>query len=243
MDFQELVKYRRSSRWMFTNKPIPNSELIKILEAARFAPTPHNSQPFEIVVVKDKKVIKDISEVGFRLNEKYVNEHFYWVRHSEKELEEKKDGVHINTLPKFVMDLKDNAELINSDDFWQKAMGLWSLLVQNSAVLLLILYNKERPGVGPLKHLWGIISIGGVMQNIWLAANDLGISAQLISGQLMNSDSVNKIKRILKIPDKKYRLMLMFRLGYEKKFGKYGTVHRRELKDFVHLNHFGNKFI
>ncbi|MHA1301078.1 MAG: nitroreductase family protein, partial [Candidatus Helarchaeota archaeon] len=40
MDFQELVKYRRSSRWMFTNKPIPNSELIKILEAARFAPTP-----------------------------------------------------------------------------------------------------------------------------------------------------------------------------------------------------------
>ncbi|MHA1380101.1 MAG: nitroreductase family protein [Candidatus Helarchaeota archaeon] len=182
MDFQDLVKFRRSSRWIFTNKTIPDSEMKKILEAARFAPTPHNSQPFEIIVVKDKDIIKQLSEIGFRLNEKYVNEHFYWVRTSYKELEEKRDGIYVDVLPKFVMDLKDNAELINSDEYWKKAMGLWSILVQNSAALLIILYDKERPGVGPLKHLWGIITIGGVMQNIWLAANDIGISAQLISG-------------------------------------------------------------
>ena len=52
MEFEELVKFRRSSRWMFSKKPIPDFELKKILEAARFAPTPHNSQPFEIIVVK-----------------------------------------------------------------------------------------------------------------------------------------------------------------------------------------------
>ena len=242
MDFEELVKLRRSSRWMFKNKQIPDSDLKKIFEAARFAPTPHNSQAFEIILVKDKNVIKQISEVGFRLNEKYVNEHFYWVRYSDKELEEKRDGVPIDALPKFVMDLKDNSELIKSDEFWEKAMSLWSLLLQNSSVLLFILYNKSRPGVGPLKHLWGIITIGGIMQNIWLAANNLGISVHLISGQLMVPESVKKMKKILKIPDKNYRIMIIFRLGYEKKLGRYGTKYRREIRDFVHLNQFGTKF-
>ena len=61
MDFQELVKLRRSSRWLFsTKKQISDEDLITILEAARHAPTPHNRQPFEIIVVKDRKIISAI---------------------------------------------------------------------------------------------------------------------------------------------------------------------------------------
>ena len=84
---------------MFSKKPIPDSELKKILEAARFAPTPHNSQPFEIIVVKDEEIKKQLSEVGFRLDKKEVDEHFYWVRHTIEELETKKDGVYVDVLP------------------------------------------------------------------------------------------------------------------------------------------------
>ncbi|MFX0141574.1 MAG: nitroreductase family protein [Candidatus Hodarchaeota archaeon] len=242
MDFQDLVSYRRSSRWVYSNKQISEENLRKILEAARYAPTPHNSQPFEIIVVKDRGVIKQISEVGFKLTKKEVDEHFYWVRHSQEELELKKDGVLGDVLPKFVMDLKDDSKLINDDEFWKKAMELYSILIQNSAILLFVLYNRKRPGVGPLKHLWGILSIGGVMQNIWLAANNLGISVQLVSGQLMNPESINKIREILNFPKEDYRLMLIFRLGYEGKFGKYGTKTRKELSDFVHLDRFANKY-
>ncbi|MHA1276070.1 MAG: nitroreductase family protein [Candidatus Helarchaeota archaeon] len=242
MDFQELVKLRRSSRWVFSQKAIPNEALRKILEAARYAPTPHNSQPFEIIIVKDKSVIKEISEVGFRLDKKAVDGHFYWTRFSQGELEAKKDGVFADVLPKFVLDLKDNPELIDDDSFWKKSMELYAILIQNSAALLFILYNRSLPGVGPLAHLWGIISIGAVMQNIWLAANDLGVSVQLVSGQLMNPNSADKIRAILHIPKNQYRLMLIMRLGYEGKFGKYGTSIRRDLKDFVHLNWFSNPF-
>ena len=243
MEFEELVKFRRSSRWMFSKKSIPDSELKKILEAARFAPTPHNSQPFEIIVVKDEEVKRQLSEVGFRLDKKEVDEHFYWVRHTIEELETKKDGVYVDVLPKFVMDLQNNPKLVEDDEFWRKSMHLYSALIQNSQVLLFILYNQKRPGVGSLKHLWGIMSIGGVMQNIWLAANNLGISAQLVSGQLMNIESVRKIRKILHIPEKDYRLLLIFRLGYERKFGKSGTKYRRELSDFVRLDQFSNKFL
>ncbi|MHA1380102.1 MAG: hypothetical protein ACTSRG_17150 [Candidatus Helarchaeota archaeon] len=58
----------------------------------------------------------------------------------------------------------------------------------------------------------------------------------------MNPESVEKIKIILNIPKRRYRVMLIFRLGYEKKFGKYGTKYRRKISDFAHLNKFGNKF-
>lgn len=242
MDFQELVKYRRSSRWIYSKRPILDDDLRTILDAARFAPTPHNSQPFEIIVVKDQEIINQISQVGFRLDEKTVGEHFHWTRFTKEEHESKKDGVQIDVVPKFVLDLKDNPDLINDDDFWKKSMGLYSILVNNSACLLFVLYKQGLPGVGPLKHVWGILSVGAVMQNIWLAANDLGISVQLISGQMMIPESVKRIRDILNIPEKGYRLMLIFRLGYEGKFGKYGTKIRRDLSDFVHLDRFSNKF-
>ncbi|MHC1590516.1 MAG: nitroreductase family protein [Candidatus Helarchaeales archaeon] len=153
MDFQELVKYRRSSRWLYNNKPISDEDLRKILEAARFAPTPHNSQPFEIIVVKDRKVIKQLSEIGFRLDKAAVEGHFYWTRFSDEELQEKKTGVQLEVLPKFVLDLKKNPELIDDDKFWERAMNLYSMFVQSSACLLFILYNRTLPGVGPLHHL------------------------------------------------------------------------------------------
>ncbi|MHA1144353.1 MAG: nitroreductase family protein [Candidatus Helarchaeota archaeon] len=242
MDFQELVKYRRSSRYLYTQKPIPDAHLRKIFEAARYAPTPHNSQPFEIIVVKDKDVIKQLSEVGFRLDKKAVDGHFYWTRFSDEELENKRTGVQVDVLPKFILDLKENPSLVDDDVFWDRAMKLYSYFVQNCSCLLFVLYDKSLRGVGPLHHVWGILSIGAVMQNIWLAANDLGISAELISGQLMVPESVQQILQILDIPKDKYRLMLIFRLGYEKKFGTWGTNIRRELKDFVHLDRFSNPF-
>ncbi|TFF89176.1 MAG: nitroreductase family protein [Promethearchaeota archaeon] len=242
MDFEKLVKFRRSSRWLFIDKEIPNSDIKKILDAARFAPTPHNSQPFEIIVIKDKDVIKDISEVGFRLDKKGVEGHFYWTRFTSEEHQSKKDGVQIEVLPKFVLDLKDDPKLIDDDYYWKKAMKLYSFLIQNCSHLLFVLYNKKMPGVGPLHHLWGIISIGAVIQNLWLAANNLGISVHLVSGQLMNPDSVKQLSKILSIPSG-YKIMSILRLGYESgSFGKYGTRIRKELSDFVHLNKFSNKF-
>jgi len=55
--FLTLVKTRRSIRSFKTN-PIPDEYVEKILEAARWAPSGANSQPWEFIVVKDK-YIKD----------------------------------------------------------------------------------------------------------------------------------------------------------------------------------------
>jgi nitroreductase len=59
--FLELVKNRRSIR-QFKSDPIPDEYIDKIIEAARWAPSGFNLQPWEFVVVKDKKLKGDIAQ-------------------------------------------------------------------------------------------------------------------------------------------------------------------------------------
>jgi len=121
LDFEKLVKLRRSSKWLFNNKKINSEDLKRILEAARYAPTPYNSQPFEINVVNDKNIIKQISKFCFKLDKKTVDGHFYWTRFSMEELKSKRTDVQIDVLPKFILDLKNNPELIDNENFRKKA--------------------------------------------------------------------------------------------------------------------------
>ena len=53
--FLELVKARRTIR-RFKPDPIPDEYVDKIIEAARWAPSGFNMQPWEFVVIRDKKL-------------------------------------------------------------------------------------------------------------------------------------------------------------------------------------------
>jgi len=63
MENLELLKFRRSIR-LFRDKQISRADLEKLIDAARFAPTARNVQPWEFVVVTDKHKLKDLSELG-----------------------------------------------------------------------------------------------------------------------------------------------------------------------------------
>ncbi|MFH1190821.1 MAG: nitroreductase family protein [Candidatus Omnitrophota bacterium] len=62
-NFLKFLKIRRSVR-VFDNKGISRGQLEKIVDAARFAPTARNLQPWEFVVVTDKSVLSRIAEVA-----------------------------------------------------------------------------------------------------------------------------------------------------------------------------------
>ncbi|MFC1971321.1 nitroreductase family protein [Chloroflexota bacterium] len=61
-DFLELVKNRRSIR-RFKPDPIPDDSVDKIIEAARWAPSGFNSQPWEFVVLKNQELKDRIVEL------------------------------------------------------------------------------------------------------------------------------------------------------------------------------------
>jgi nitroreductase len=63
MDAIELIKTRRSVR-EYSEKPISRDCLEMIVDAARFAPTARNVQPWEFVVVTEKEALRKIAEIA-----------------------------------------------------------------------------------------------------------------------------------------------------------------------------------
>jgi nitroreductase len=57
VDILEFIKSRRSIR-KFLDQPVDNEHLTKILEAARWAPSAGNCQPWRFIVVTERKKIR-----------------------------------------------------------------------------------------------------------------------------------------------------------------------------------------
>ena len=63
MDILDLIKERRSVR-SYKSDPIPQKSLDKILEAARFAPSARNSQPWKFILVSDSEKKKELAKAA-----------------------------------------------------------------------------------------------------------------------------------------------------------------------------------
>ncbi len=70
-DFLELARKRRSIR-KFKSDPVPDEYIDKIIEAARWAPSGGNSQPWEFIVIR-KKELKD--QIAESVKDQYVITH------------------------------------------------------------------------------------------------------------------------------------------------------------------------
>lgn len=57
MDILKLIRKRRTIR-KYKNKKIPRKILNKIIESAKWAPSPHNSQPWEFIIIKNVRTKK-----------------------------------------------------------------------------------------------------------------------------------------------------------------------------------------
>jgi nitroreductase len=62
-EFLEFLKGRRSIR-SFRNEDIKDAHLKMILEAARWTPSASNRQPWQFIVIKDKRILEKISELA-----------------------------------------------------------------------------------------------------------------------------------------------------------------------------------
>lgn len=62
MEFLDLVKSRYSVR-AYKNEPVEMEKLEKILEAARFAPTAVNYQPFKLIVINTEGREKELKRI------------------------------------------------------------------------------------------------------------------------------------------------------------------------------------
>lgn len=61
MEFDEVIKKRRSIR-RYKDTPVPREKILKMLEAARVAPSASNREPWHFIVVEDKETIKKLAK-------------------------------------------------------------------------------------------------------------------------------------------------------------------------------------
>src|SRR3989304_343019 len=64
-DYEQLMATLRNRRSIRRLKPDPVDDdlLVKLVDAARWAPSGNNSQPWEFVIIKDPQVIEQVGQI------------------------------------------------------------------------------------------------------------------------------------------------------------------------------------
>jgi len=235
-DLLKIIKERKSSRSLFDpNREISKEHLKKIFEAGTWSPTAHNMQNFEIVAITDKKILKEIGSIKFEMSDIFVRENYEQLSFSEEELKKKKTGIMGTMFPEFMR----NPETFKNITPEQRRNLILGKAIETSSALLVVIYDPSKRAPASENDFLGAISLGCLMENIWLMANSLGIGVHIVSS-LSAEEAEKQVKKILSIPDN-LKIAFSCRLGYPLHSDtKYVRV-RRDIGDFTHLNKFSNK--
>ena len=233
----KIIQDRHSSRVPFDRGHGPSKDdLMQILEAARWGPTAHNMQNFEIIVVDDNKQLVELGNIESKISETFLRENYQQLSFSEEELLQKKVGILGTMFP----------PSWRTPDDWGKVAresepSSLDQTIKGSPMILIVIYDARKRAPASENDVLGFISLGCIMENMWLMAQELGISVQIMSvfgGNTVEQD----VKKILEIPDY-MRIAYAVRLGYPiSKPSKFLRV-RRDIDGFAHYNRLGNKGI
>jgi len=190
-------------------------------------------QNFEIIVVDDEKLLESILNIKRPISETFIRENYQQLSFSEEELIRKKTGL-LGTMfppswinPDFKLDITDEKE----DLFIQRPFT-------NCSMMLIVVYDPGKRAPASEGDFLGNISLGCVMENMWLMANSLGISFHIVSS--LSSGPVEKeVKSILHIPQN-LNIAFPCRLGYPVSEPVKHLRVRRNIKDFTYFNKYGS---
>ena len=234
-DILELMRERHSARAPYDpQRKLTKQQLAAILEAASWAPTAHNMQNFEVLVIDDPVCLQTIAAVKTKTHAVFLRENFEQLSFSEEELRRKKTGIIASRFPP--------AWRTPGADFDAVAAAAepepLSHSMQGCPCLLLVLYDARKRAPASEGDVLGFLSLGCVMENMWLAAEFLGVGLQILS--VFSSEPVEReMRRILDFPSY-LKIAYACRLGYPAAAHDYLRV-RRDVNDFTHRNRYGGK--
>ena len=110
-DLLDIMWQRHTCRAPFDPKrAIRESDMQCILDAARWAPTAHNMQNFEIIAVDDKQCLAAISAIQLPPAETFIRESHHPLSMSEAESLRSKTGLSASMLPESWQEAEWDAE-------------------------------------------------------------------------------------------------------------------------------------
>ena len=233
-ELSKIIQERHSARVPFDpNRPVSKESLEKILDAAKWTPTAHNMQNFDIIVVDDKSVIEKVGSIRSKISEEFLRENYEQLSFSKEELMRKKTGILGSMFPPEWVDPAKISEAV------KKATPMpLTQSIRGSPMLLLVIYDSRKRAPASHGDILGFMSLGCLMENMWLIAQSLGIDLQILSA--FSAPPVEaEIKKLVGIPEH-MKIAFTCRLGYPTGASKYFRV-RRNIEDFTHHNQYGNR--
>jgi len=233
-DLMTIIQQRYSERETFdSDRQVTTSDVKKILEASRWAPTSHNMQNFEIMVVDDEPVLKRLGNLSASPSPEFIRENFEQLSMTEEELARKKVGLLATQFPPA---WRDKAQLETA--IKERPSLNLGMLINGAPTILILLYDTRRRAPASPGDLLGAVSLGCVAENMWLMAQSLNIGFQVLS--MFGSPVQKVVKKILGIPDH-MAVLFAIRLGYPFTRSEALRV-RREIDTFAHRNDYGTMY-
>ncbi|MFC2012411.1 nitroreductase family protein [Chloroflexota bacterium] len=205
-NFFELVKKRRNIR-QFKPDPVPDEYIEKIIDAARWAMSGGNGQPWEFIVVKNGETKNKIVEFYFE----HQKQAYDIEKTRVKELRHHRYIEAPSSLPSF----KDAPVFI--------ILCGDPRTVQASVLITHFLPNEG----GPMAHL--LKNMANAAQILHLAAAALGLGAQWVS---VNVTTEVRLKALLDVPEE-LTIHTIIPIGYPAH--EPAPPYRRELKEIIHF--------
>ena len=252
MNVFDAMTQRRSHRGTFQERAIATEDLEKLIEAARWAPSPFNVQPWELVLIQETEAKIALANVTERAvidqfkDAKFLNDNGRWMRLTATEWHERGDGVLLEehvTLPKplqnapekLLQELLKNAKsftLLGHLGAGKMPAKEIAAQVRTAPLLVLVTMNCKRypPGEGGTRWMW--LSMGMLIQNMLLAATALKIGVQFVSAPLERPLDREHIRQRFNIPTS-HEVITLLRMGYVEE--SEGDSVRLQTSEFVHF--------
>ena len=227
-----VIRNRHSERVPFDReRQLAEVDVQAILEAARWAPTAHNMQNFEIIVVDDTSTLAAIGRVRGGTSKDFIWENYAQLSFSEEELIQKGTGLLATMFPPSWRDPDGGFEQAADVEH-----GFLDETMRSCPLVMILLYDPRKRAPASEGDFLGIMSLGCVMENIWLTAETLGIGMQVMS--VFSAQHVEgELRKILSIPDH-LNIAFACRLGYPAAEPGRRVRVRRQIERFTHRNTF-----
>ena len=252
MEFLEVIKQRKTTNGPLLPDPVKPEHQRLLVEVAGMAPSHFNSQPWRFIVIDDRGVIEEIARIsGESMTHVFEQGQFFkryrkYFRFSEKEMEERRDGIYFDQLPKLLKPFSrqvfsDRAQfLINRLKVPQTLGEDNRKLVAGAPLILAVLLDKTEYVPGQLSGFYSVFGMGAAIENIWLTTVELGMGIQFISFPMEVPERWQEVQKLLEVPDD-LALMAMYRLGYLPEDKKRPTIdwssrQRKRLSQYVFRN-------
>lgn len=215
-DIIDVIMSRKSIR-RYKPDPIPDEMIDKILEAARWAPTGENYQPWRFIVIRDQETKDRIGRLA-KLGSGSRMTAWYCLGEMQPRFEKIKDPEKRAEVLRFMYS------------------GEVSEFARYAPVVIAVIGTLMEGSVDVPYDL------SAAIENMLLEAHSLGLGACWVHGPVASTRDAKKFKEILKIPTGmgEYKVIAYVAIGWPKEQRKHPRP-KLPLEDMVYWEEFGRK--